>query len=147
MDFVDDPARVRLVRQIRNAETLAEVRAAQSALGRWCQEHPQDSGILDAGEELSLLVDALMEDDSPPGQSPSWTEWQRLEYQVIGARSLPEIAAARPALRQWAEHHPGQTDAGLLETLFLLLDVVEENQSGSIPADKQEMRELAGQAA
>ncbi len=147
MDFVNDPARVRLIRQIRNVETLAEVRAAQSALDQWCQEHPQDLGILDAGEELSLLADALLEDDSPPGQSPSWTEWQRLEYQVIGARSLPEIAAARPALRHWVEHHPGQPDADLLETLFLLLDVVEESQGGSGLADKQQTRELAGQAA
>ena len=147
MDLVNDPDRVRLIRQIRNAETLAEVRAAQSALGQWCREHPQDLGILDAGEELSLLVDALLEDDSPPGQSPSWTEWQRLEYQVIGARTLLEIAAARPALRQWVEHHPGQPGADLLETLFLLLDVVEESQSGVGLADKPEKRELAGQAA
>ena len=127
MNFVNEPARVHLIRQIRNVETLAEVRAAQTALRQWCQEHPQDQGILDAGEELSLLVDALLEDDSPPGQSPSWTEWQRLEYQVIGARSLPEIAVARPALRRWVEDHPGQPDADLMETLFLLLDVVEES--------------------
>lgn len=146
MDFVNDPARVRLIRQIRNAETLAEVRAAQSSLRQWGQEYPQDRGILDAGEELSLLIDALEEDDSPPGQSPSWTEWQRLEYQVIGARSLPEIAVARPALRHWVEHHPGQPDTDLLETLFLLLDVVEESQGGGASADKQGTRELAGQA-
>ena len=147
MNFMNDPARVCLIRQIRNAETLAEVRAAQSALHEWCQEHPEDKGILNAGEELSLLIDALEEDDSPPGQSPSWTEWQRLEYQVIGARSLPEIAAARPALRHWVEHHPGETNAELLETLFLLLDVVEESQDGGAPTHKQGTRELAGQAA
>lgn len=147
MDFMNDLARVNLIRQIRNVETLAEVRAAQSALRQWRQEHPQDQGILDAGEELSLLVDALLEDDSPPGQSPSWTEWQRLEYQVIGARSLPEIAAARPALRHWVEHHPGRPDADLLEMLFLLLDVVEESQGGGALADKHDTRELVGQLA
>jgi len=147
MDFVNDPARVDVIRQIRNAETLAEVRAAQSSLRQWCHQHPQDQGILDAGEELSLLEDALMEDDSPPGQSPSWTEWQRLEYQVIGARTLPEIAVARHALRRWVEHNPGQQDDGLVETLFLLLDVVEESQGGGGFPDKQGTRELAGQPA
>ena len=74
MDFVNDPARVHLIRQVRSVETLAEVRAAQAALRQWCQEHPQDHGILDAGEELSLLADALQEEDSPPGHSPSWTD-------------------------------------------------------------------------
>lgn len=147
MDFVNDPARASLVRQIRSVDTLPEVRAAQSALRQWCHQYPQDQGILDAGEELSLIEDALLEDDSPPGQSPSWTEWQRLEYQVIGARTLPQIAAARPALRQWVENHPGQPDADLLEMLFLLLDVVEESQSGGGLADKPEIRELASQAA
>ena len=66
---------------------------------------------------------------------------------MIGARTLPEIAAARPALRQWVEHHPGEPDADLLETLFLLLDVVEESQGRAGLADKSEIRELAGQAA
>ena len=127
MDYLNNPERERLTRQILSAITLPEVHAAQEALRRWREQHPEDWGILDAGEQLSLIKDALLEDDSPPGQSPSWTEWQRLEYQVIGARSLAEIAAARPALRHWVEHHPGEADDELLEMLFLLLDVVEES--------------------
>lgn len=78
MDFVNDPARASLVRQIRSEDTLFEVRAAQSALRRWRHQHPQDQGILDAGEELSLLEDALMEDDSPPASrlpGPSGSVW------------------------------------------------------------------------
>lgn len=147
MGYKDNPERERLTRQILSAITLPEVLAAKAALRRWREQYPEDWGILDAGEELSVLEDALLEDDSLPGQSPSWTEWQRLEYQVIGARSLPEIAVARPALRRWVEYHPGETDADLLEMLFLLLDVVEESQGGSVPADTQGTRELAGQAA
>ena len=147
MNYQDNPQREGLTRQILSATTLPEVHAAQEVLRRWREQHPEDWGILDAGEQLSLIEDALLEDDSPPGQSPSWTEWQRLEYQVIGARSLPEIAAVRPALHHWVEHHPGQPDAALLEMLFLMLDVVEESQGGGVPADKQETRELAGQAA
>jgi hypothetical protein len=104
MDFRDDPSRTTLILQIRSADTLSEVHAAQLALREWRQQKPQDWGILDAGEELSLLEDALLEDDSPPGQSPSWTEWQRLEYQAMGVRTLPEIAVARHSLRQWQEY-------------------------------------------
>jgi len=147
MNHQGDPERERLTRQILSATTLPEVHAAQEALRRWREKYPEDWGILDAGEQLSLIKDALLEDDSPPGQSPSWTEWQRLEYQVIGARSLPEIAAARPALRHWVEHHPGQPNPDLLEMLFLLLDVVEESQGRNVHADVQETRELAGQTA
>jgi len=98
MNYQDNPEREHLTRQILSADTLPEVHAAQAALRLWRERYPEDWGILDAGEQLSLIEDALLEDDSPPGQSPSWTEWQRLEYQVIGARTLPEITAARPAL-------------------------------------------------
>ena len=146
MNFQNSPERERLTRQILSADTLPEVHAAQAALRHWRERYPDDWGILDAGEQLSLIEDALVEDDSPPGQSPSWTEWQRLEYQVIGARTLPEIAAARPALRQWLKRHPEQQGDEVLETLFLLLDVVEESQGGAGLADEQEKRELAGQA-
>lgn len=146
MNYQDNPEREHLTRQILSADTLLEVHAAQAALRLWRERYPEDWGILDAGEQLSLIEDALLEDDSPPGQSPSWTEWQRLEYQVIGARTLPEIAAARPALRHWVENRPGQPNDALLETLFLLLDVVEESQSGGSLADKSEIRELTSQA-
>ena len=146
MNYQDNPERDRLTRQILSADTLPEIHAAQAALRLWRERYPEDWGILDAGEQLSLIKDALLEDDSPPGQSPSWTERQRLEYQVIGARTLPKIAAARPALRQWAERHPEHGQDELLETLFLLLDVVEESQGGGPFADKQEARELVGQA-
>ena len=100
---------------------------------------------LDAGEELSLLEDALMEDDSPPGMSPSWTEWQRLEYQVMGARTLPNIHAARYALRHWVERHPEEAKDELVEMLFLLLEVVEERESKSLFVEKPQKRELSGQ--
>lgn len=146
MNYQDNPERERLTQQILSADTLPEVHAAQAALRRWRERYPEDWGILDAGEQLSLIEDALLEDDSPPGQSPSWTAWQRLEYQVMGARTLPEIAVARHALRQWVEHNPGQQEDELLEMLFLLLDVVEERAGEAALADKQKTRELTGQA-
>lgn len=142
MDFLDDPARDVLIRQILRAKTLPEVHAAQAALRQWRQRYPDDSGIVDGGEELSLMEDALMEDDSPPGQSPSWTEWQRLEYLVMGSRTLPEISAARSALSDWLEAPSEEIERGYLDTLFLLLDVVEE-QILDAPSVKAPSRQLA----
>ena len=146
MNFLDNPQREVLVRQILRARTLPEVHAAQTALRAWRVRYPDDWGILDAGEQVSLIQDALLEDDSLPGKSPSWTEWQRLEYEVMGARTLPAIAAARQALHQWAERHPGETKPDYLEALFFLLDVVEDEQSGKRSSLGQSARELVGQA-
>ena len=146
MDYSNNPARLLLIQQINCADTLAEVHAAQDALRLWRHQHPEDLGIWDAGEELSLLEDALLEDDSPPGKSPSWTVWQQLEYEVMGAQTLPAIAAARHALHQWAERHPGETAPDLLESLFFLLDVVEDEQSGKRSSLGQSARELVSQA-
>ena len=129
MDYSNNPARAALIQQISRVRSLAEVHAAQLALRVWRQQHPEDWGILDAGEELSLLEDAYLEDDSPPGQSPAWTEWQRLEYAVMGARTVSAITAARRDLKQWVQQHPEEVQAEYLEMMFLLLEVV-ENQIG-----------------
>ena len=146
MDFLTDPDRDVLIRQILRAKTLPEVHAAQSALRLWRQRYPDDWGILDGGEELSLIEDALLEDDSPPGQSPSWTEWQCLEYRVMDARTLPEIAEARRALNDWREKHPNATLPSIFDTLIMLLDVVEEQLMGA-KSTAVRPRELAGQLA
>lgn len=146
MDFLDDPARDVLILQILRAKTLPEVHAAQAALRQWRQHYPNDWGILDGGEELSLMEDALMEDDSPPGQLPSWTEWQKLEYLVIGARTVPEISAARCALRDWLKAPSEEIESGYVDTLFLLLEVVEEQVANAHPVEMRP-RELAGHRA
>ena len=111
MKFLDDPEREVLIRQMLRANTLPKVYAAQAALRQWHQRYPEDWGILDGGEQLSLIEDALLEDDSPPGQSLSWTEWQRLEYRVMDARTPPEIAEARRALNDWRENLPERASA------------------------------------
>lgn len=145
MDPLNDPTRAALIQQIRNPETLSEVRAALSALRRWRQQYPQDWGILDAGEELSLLEDALLEDDAPLGQLFR-SERDRLNYQAMGAQTLPEVYAARHALSEWVESHPEKAQDDLMQGLFLLLDVVEEREGGTMLAEKQETRELVGQS-
>lgn len=144
MNFLDDPQRELLISQILSARTLPEVEAAQAALRQWHQRYPDDWGILDGGEELSHFHDALLEGYLPFVKPASWTEWQWLEYQAIGARTLPDIQDARCALRQWIEEHPNETEPDLLEMLFLLLDVVEE-QLGGKGAEHMEKRELVGQ--
>lgn len=142
MNHLDDPAREPLIHQILRADTLPEVHAAQAALRQWRQRYPDDSGIVDGGEQLSLMEDALMEDDSLPGQSPSWTEWQKLEYRVMGARTLPEISAARCALSDWLEAPSEEIESGYIDTLFLLLDVAEE-QVANVPLVETPSRQLA----
>lgn len=142
MNYLDDPAREPLIRQILCADTLPEVHAAQTALRQWQQRYPDDSGIVDGGEQLSLIEDALLENDSPPGQSSSWTVWQRLEYLVMGARTLAEISAARCALIDWLEAPSEEIESGYLDTLFLLLDVVEE-QVVDAPTVEMPARQLA----
>lgn len=146
MNFLHDPDRELLIRQILTARTLQQIGVARTALRRWRERYPDDWSILDAGEQMSHTEEALLEGDSLDGKPLSWTEWQWLEYQVMGARALPEIQEARSALRQWAEQHPGETKPDLLEALFFLLDVVEDEQSGKSGSSVQTERELAGQA-
>ena len=145
MGYRDDPQREILTRQILAADTLPEVRAAQAALRRWRTHYPNDFNILDAGEQLSLIENALLEQASPGYQPPVRTEWQRLETQVIDAWTVSAITVARRDLRQWAELHPDEIELAYLEILFLLLDVVEDQVSPKPLAQSRE-RELAGQA-
>ena len=147
MDYTDNPERELLTTQILCANSLPEVHAAQAALRRWRSRYPDDWGTLDAGEQLSLMEDVLLEDDSLPGTSPSWTEWQRLEYRVMGARTFPEVDAARRDLQDWIEHHPAEVKNEWLETLFLLLEVVEAGHAGDAFSDVRGEREPARLAA
>ncbi len=147
MNFLSDPGRKILVEQILDVQTPQQVHDARAALRAWRERYPEDWGILDAGEELSHFEDAVAAGEPLFGLPSSWTEWQRLEYKVMGARTLPAIQSARAALRQWAAQHPSEPEPGYLEMLFLLLDVVEEQQSGKSEPQARPEREPAGQAA
>ena len=151
MNFLDDPRREPLINQILSARTLPEVEAAQVALRAWHQRYPDDWGILDGGEQLSHFHDALLEGYVPFSKPVSWTEWQWVECQAMGARTLPDIHDSRHALTEWTERHSDETMPETLETLFLLLDVVEEQigrdgQESNGTRDVKTQRELAGQA-
>jgi hypothetical protein len=141
MDYSNNPLRAALIQQISRVSSLVEVHAAQAALRAWRQQHPEDWGILDAGEELSLLEDAYLEEASPAYQHPVRSEWQQLETRIIDARTVPAITAARRDLRQWVQQHPAEVSSGYLDTLFMLLEVVEDQVSESLPPSQAE-REL-----
>lgn len=64
----------------------------------------------------------------------------------MGARTLPEIAEARRALNDWRENHPNEPLPSIFDTLFMLLDVVEEQLVGA-KSMAARPRELAGQLA
>jgi len=125
MNYLNNPARAALIQQISRVKSLAEVHAAQTALRAWRQQHPEDWGILDAGEELSLLEDAYLEEASPDYQRPVRSEWQQLETRIIDARTVPAITAARRDLKRWIQQHPAEAQAEYLDVLFMLMEVVE----------------------
>jgi len=125
MNYLNNPARAALIQQISRVKSLAEVHAAQSALRMWRQQHPEDWGILDAGEELSLLEDAYLEEASPTYQHLVRSEWQQLESCINDARTVPAITAARRDLKQWVQQHPEEVQAEYLDALFTLMEVVE----------------------
>ncbi len=55
---------------------------------------------------------------------------ERLTWQVLGATTLPEITAAKQALREWIKAHPeeeGMRDA--FEQLYLLEEIAKEQEA------------------
>ena len=54
-----DPARRRLLAQIRAAETPEQVEAALAAHRAWLVRHPDDEGMLAAGHVLLALQESL----------------------------------------------------------------------------------------
>jgi hypothetical protein len=56
-----DRAREALREQVLDATTLKEVLAAQQALREWIKAHPEDVGMSDAFEQLSLMQEIAEE--------------------------------------------------------------------------------------
>ncbi len=57
-------ARELLTEQVLDATTLAEIHAARQALREWIKAHPEDEGMGDAFEQLSLLQDIAEEQET-----------------------------------------------------------------------------------
>ena len=60
-DLECDQARHRLTVQVLGARTLAEIYTATQALSDWIADHPEDEGMSDAFEQLSLMQDIAAE--------------------------------------------------------------------------------------
>ena len=52
-----DAFRDRLTNQVLDSTTLPEIMAAQHALRAWIKQHPEDEGMRDGFEQLSLMQD------------------------------------------------------------------------------------------
>jgi hypothetical protein len=57
MRYSQDPERQRILIQALDATTLCEIDVATRELKQWVRDHPDDLGIVDAFEQLSLMED------------------------------------------------------------------------------------------
>jgi hypothetical protein len=93
MNYLDDPQRETVIAQMLNANTLPKVRAAQSVLRQWRIRYSDDFNILDAGEQLSLIEDALLEEVSSEYLDALFMLMEVVEEQV--GECLPPVQAER----------------------------------------------------
>lgn len=61
MNYRDNPERKRVLHQALRARTLADIANATCELKTWVNAHPDDIGIVDAFEQLSLMEDCARE--------------------------------------------------------------------------------------
>ena len=135
MNRADDPARNLLIRQILSARELPDVLAAMEALRQWMREHPDDQGMRDGFEQLSLMQDIHEWRVANPEE---WAAEQEAERRVIaahqperdrmlrdalGARTAAQLDWAEQALFQWAADYPEDVgrSLGIVEALEQVL--------------------------
>jgi hypothetical protein len=61
MSYAEDSQRERLIDQVLGARKLQEIVEATEALKQWVKTHPDDLGIIDGFEQLSLMEDIARE--------------------------------------------------------------------------------------
>lgn len=66
MSYAKNPERQRILNQALRARSLPEIEVATLELRQWVEAHPDDLGIVDAFEQLSLMEDCLREETSVP---------------------------------------------------------------------------------
>lgn len=64
MKFSDDPERERILDQVLDARTLPEIADATQELRGWLRQNPEDTGIREAFEGLSLMRDIAEEQEA-----------------------------------------------------------------------------------
>lgn len=70
--LVRDLDRERLTKQVLDATTLEEIHAAQRLLRDWIKVYPEEEGMKDAFEQLSLLEDIALEEAKPAADRAAW---------------------------------------------------------------------------
>lgn len=56
--------RDQLIEEVLSATTLEECERAKNSIIAWMQDHPKDFGILDAGEQVAMIMDGYSQDAS-----------------------------------------------------------------------------------
>ena len=62
--FLNLPERERLLNQVLDARTLTEIDAATHALREWLRQYPEDTGLREGFEGLSLMRDIAEEQEA-----------------------------------------------------------------------------------
>lgn len=70
--LVRDLDRERLTNLVLDATTLTEIHLAQHLLRDWIKVYPEEEGMRDAFEQLSLLEDVALEEAKPPAERAAW---------------------------------------------------------------------------
>ena len=61
MDFAGNPEREQILDRVLDARTLTEIADATQELREWVRQNPADTGIREAFEGLSLMLDITEE--------------------------------------------------------------------------------------
>lgn len=69
MNFADNPGRERILDQALDARTLPEIAVATRELREWVRQNPDDTGIREAFEGLSLMQDIAEEQEAERAHS------------------------------------------------------------------------------
>ena len=64
MSFADNPERERVLDQVLDARSLTQIGDAEQALRTWLKRNPEDTGIREAFEGLSLMRDIAEEQEA-----------------------------------------------------------------------------------
>ena len=84
--FLHLPERECLLNQVLDARTLAEIDAATHALREWLRRYPEDTGIREGFEGLSLMRDIAEEQEAE-------REQEARRRNVLQTALVPEKAA------------------------------------------------------
>ena len=71
MALMDNPEREHVLKQVLDARTLPEIDAAVQTLHAWVRRNPDDVGIVEAFEGLSLMRDIAEEQEAERTHSES----------------------------------------------------------------------------